>query len=439
MDATLPLRSGKNAQRPLAAIVRVLDVPAKPSSLQMGSETCRIGKAPDAQIVVTHPSVSRAHVSLELVAEGVLVTDLGSTNGTFYMGQRVERIVLGLGARFRIGAVEVAIDAPALDREPLADYAGDEYRGAIGAAPAMKRLFAMLERLEGSLATVLLEGESGVGKEVIARAIHDGSKVASGPYVTVNCGALARELVASELFGHRKGAFTGANEARKGAFDTADGGTLFLDEIGELPMELQPALLRALESGEIRPVGSDAARRVKVRIVAATNRDLAAEVRAGRFREDLFFRLAVVRLRVPPLRDRPGDIPALAQSFATANGLEVLPSYVIERLKTSPWSGNVRELRNAIQSYAALGILPGELDLGPPAGDEPAAAEPIDFARPFVEQRDAVLHRFTVTYLEALLEHTEGNQSEAARLSGLDRAYLGRLIGKYNVTRRRTR
>src|SRR6185503_10855221 len=229
--------------------------------------------------------------------------------------------------------VEIAIDPDlvSLHGSPEAESAG--YRGLVGVSAAMRRIFAILLRLEGSLINVLIEGESGVGKELIARALHEGSSVHEGPLVIVNCAALGRELVLSELFGHRKGAFTGAVEARKGAFEAADGGTLFLDEIGELPLDVQPMLLRALESGEAKPLGENAPRKVRVRVVAATSRDLEQEMQAGRFREDLYYRLAVVKLTIPPLRERPEDVEVLAQRFASAAGLGALPPEVIERLE----------------------------------------------------------------------------------------------------------
>jgi transcriptional regulator with GAF, ATPase, and Fis domain len=248
--------------------------------------------------------------------------------------------------------------------------------------------------------------------------------------VTVNCGAIPRELVASELFGHRKGAFTGAVEARTGAFDEADGGTLFLDEIGELPIDLQPALLRVLETGEVRAVGAERPHTVRVRVIAATNRDLAQEVEAGRFREDLFYRLAVVRLRVPPLRERIEDIEPLAQLFARAVGLSSVPEPVVEALKARSYPGNARELRNAVQAYAALGVLP-EPARKPGATLELALGELVDTSKPYADLKEDLTDRFTKLYLAALLQRTGGNQSAAARLAGLDRTHLGRLVAKY--------
>jgi transcriptional regulator with GAF, ATPase, and Fis domain len=339
-------------------------------------------------------------------------------------------MVLGLGGRISIGAVELGIE---VDRESLSfvpPLEAREYRGIAGASVAMRSVFGLLQRLEGSLVTVLIDGESGVGKELVATALHAGSSVASGPLVTVNCGAIPRDLVGSELFGHRRGAFTGAIEARRGAFESADGGTLFLDELGELPFEVQPMLLRALETGEVRPVGDDGVRRVRVRVIAATNRDLEAEVREGRFREDLFYRLAVVRIHVPPLRERPEDVDVLARLFALASGIVDLPEEVLDRLRARRFPGNARELRNVLQVYAALGALP-EAPRAQDALLDDVLGRTIDVERPYGDQKDEMVDRFTRLYLQALLAHTGGNQTLAAKLAGLDRTYLGRLLGKH--------
>lgn len=415
-------------------MVRVLDASAKPKTYRLKLGTCVIGSGPTCDVVVSERTVSRVHAELGLVPEGVTVVDRGSRNGTFYQGQRIEKMVLGLGGRIQVGAATIAIDA---DSEALSEgptYDRSTYRGMVGVSRSMHGLFAMLARLEGSLATVLVQGESGVGKELVARALHEGSSISDGPFVAVNCGAIPREVIASELFGHKKGAFTGAVDARRGAFESADGGTLFLDEVGELPLDMQPMLLRALELGEIRAVGDDQPRQVKVRLVAATNRDLEAEARAGGFRQDLFYRLAVVRLLVPPLRERVEDIEPMAMHFARAAGLPELPASVAHELRARAWPGNVRELQNAIQSYAALGVLPG----APGAHVdhlERGLADLVDPTRPYAEQKEALTERFTVIYLKSLMVHAGGNQSEAARLSGLNRGYLGRLLTRHGLNR----
>lgn len=434
-DGTAPLpRSGVAVRpAPLGAVVRVVGTPAKPPTFRLKVGTCVVGSGPAADIVIAEPTVSRTHVELGLVPEGVSVRDLGSRNGTFYQGQRVEKMILGLGGHLQVGATTIAIDADAQGLEQVPTYEGTAYQGLVGGSLVMRRLFAVLKRLEGSLATVLIEGESGVGKELVARALHQGSTAASGPFVAVNCGAVAKELVASELFGHKRGAFSGAHDARKGAFESANGGTLFLDEMGELPLDVQPVLLRALELGEIRAVGDDHPKRVKVRVVAATNRELESEVRAGRFRQDLFYRLAVVRIAVPSLRERPDDIEPLVRRFAANLGLPELPAQLVAELRARPWPGNVRELQNAIQSYAALGMLPGTM--ARLSSLDQALAELVDLNVPYATQKDDVTDRFTRVYLATLMAHTSGNQSLAARYAGLNRSYLGRLLVKYGIAK----
>jgi len=413
-------------------VIRVQGARSSPNELRLETGSCTIGAGSGVDIIVSDDTVSRRHVELTLVPAGVALRDLDSSNGTFYLGQRVEKMVLSLGSRIRIGSVDVAIDT---DTESLlATPEGDDsYRGLLGRSQSMRKLFAMLARLEGSLVSVLIQGESGVGKELVARAIHGGSMIAEGPLVVVNCGAIDRELARSELFGHRKGAFTGASDDRAGAFETADGGTLFLDEIGELPLNVQPVLLRAIESGEVKRVGDDRARHVKVRLLAATNRGLEDAVRCGDFREDLYYRLAVVKLTVPSVKERLEDVPLLANHFAAAAGARELPEPIIAQMKEHSWPGNVRELRNAVHSHLAVGSLPDALNVSDTSLLELALEQGIDASRPYQEQRDEVIARFSRVYFRMVLARTGGNQSEAARVSGIDRSYLRRLLSKYEV------
>jgi DNA-binding NtrC family response regulator len=427
-DSTATALPASRTTRPIDVLLRI-EAPGSPALVhKLGQGSSTLGSSETCEISVKSRTISRKHLELRPVPEGVSVRDLGSRNGTFYLGQRIEGMVLALGGSLVLGQdVRLTIDVDSQALEAMPPFEGSSYRGVLGQSLVMRQLFAVLRRLEGSLVNVLVEGESGVGKEVIARAVHEGSRVASGPFVAVNCGAIARELVASELFGHRRGAFTGAVEARRGAFEVADGGTLFLDEIGELPVEVQPMLLRALETGDIRAVGDDTTKRVKVRVVAATNRELDQRVQDGSFRADLFYRLAVVRLRVPPLRERPEDIDMLATHFAAADDA-TLPADILARLRARPYPGNARELRNAVQVYAALGTLPTVEPTAP--GKPTSLRQLVDLSRPFLEQRDALVDEFTRHYLEALLTQTGGNQTLAAQVAGLDRTYLGRLITK---------
>lgn len=420
---------------PLAVVVRVTGVEPAPDPYRLEIGRCTVGSGATADLVIPASTVSRNHVELSVVPEGVLVRDLGSRNGTFYLGQRIEKMVLGLGGQLNVGQATLSIEA---DKNSLLDqlrYDGDSYRGIVGVSTQMKRLFAMLTRLEGSLATVLVEGESGVGKEVVAQALHQGSPVSGGPNVVVNCGAISHELVASELFGHVRGSFTGAVDDRIGAFAAAHQGTLFLDEVGELPLDVQPMLLRALESREVRPVGSRNNVPVQVRVVAATNRDLQAEVREGRFREDLYYRLAVVNLQIPPLRERIEDVEPLIQVFAQQYELDDLPAHIVEQLKARQWPGNARELRNAIQVFAALGALP-EVSRSKKATLDLALGEAVDLSVNYATQKERILDEFTLHYLRELLAHTKGNQTLAAEIAGLDRSYLGRLLVKHGLKKK---
>jgi DNA-binding NtrC family response regulator len=307
----------------------------------------------------------------------------------------------------------------------------------------MRELFGMLERVAQKDLTILLEGESGTGKERLAEAIHLRSPRAHKRFVVFDCAAVPASLMESELLGHERGAFTGAEGRRIGRFEEAQGGTLFIDEIGELPLELQPKLLRALEKREIRRIGGSQVIPVDVRVVAATNRDLVREVNRNTFREDLYYRLAVVRVRVPPLREREGDIPLLVEHFVreTLDGDEAAAREAIasitddnwQKLLSHSWPGNVRELRNFIERTMAI---TGGVDVSsaPPTrpvtarGPDGNAGPGIDLSRPFIEAREELLAAFEKGYLEAQLSRHGGNISRAARAAGLDRMHFKRLL-----------
>lgn len=429
-EATRALRR-EPISAPLSINVQVVGAVALPATLTLSEGSCVLGAAPGCDVVIDEPTVSRRHVELSLVPEGVAVRDLNSRNGTFFLGQRIERAVLAPGSEISVGSARVRLELGALT-DIASDTDADNYRGMLGRSVIMLKLFAILRRLEGSLVNVLVEGESGTGKELVARAIHQGSSVASGQLVTVNCGALDRELVKSELFGHRKGAFTGANESRAGAFELADGGTLFLDEVGELPLDVQPVLLRVLEAREVTRVGENVAKPVRVRVIAATNRNLDQARANGTFREDLFYRLAVVRLELPRLAQRRRDIPLLARQFALSAGATQLPDEFLASLEAHDWPGNARELRNAVEAFLAIGMLP---EPAPSPALSGALDSWLNPALPYARQKDALVATFTRQYLEKLLEHTGGNQSEAARISGLERSYLGKLATKMGIKR----
>jgi DNA-binding NtrC family response regulator len=305
----------------------------------------------------------------------------------------------------------------------------------VGSSVAMRKLFVVLERIAASETNVLIEGESGTGKELVASEIVGRGPRADDPFVVVECGAISPSLVESELFGHVRGAFTGADRDRIGAFEAADGGTVFLDEIGELRLELQPKLLRAIEAREIRRVGENKPRKVNVRVISATNRDLEREVNRARFREDLYFRLAVLNVRMPPLRERLDDLLALIRVFLNALRVpeheHLFSEEVLEELAHHDWPGNVRELRNYVERTVVLQKASPTSKRGAVEGK--AAAATVDLGVPFRLAKEAVIDAFERSYLGELLQKCGGNMSKAARTAGMDRMYLHRLVQKHGL------
>jgi transcriptional regulator with PAS, ATPase and Fis domain len=389
-----------------------------------------IGSGASADLRVTDDTVSREHIRLQLTPSGLVLRDEGSTNGTWMGGIRIRDITITSGAQITIGATQLTILIEASTIE-LALSLRAQFGQAIGCSAAMRHLFATLERAAQSDVTVLVEGESGVGKELIAHGIHVCSPRAHGPFIAVDCGAIPPTLIESELFGHERGAFTGADRAREGVFEQANGGTLFLDEIGELPLDLQPKLLRAIEARQIRPVGGRGAKNVDVRIVAATNRNLADASAKNEFRRDLYYRLAVVRATVPPLRDRRDDILPLAQAFLSrAPGFEhkELPPDLAMMLESYAWPGNVRELRNVIERYTVLGANPAGLFDGSITGGTSSLGGESLAHLPYHEARRVALDRFERTYLPALLERAGNNVSRAAVAAQIGRGSLHRML-----------
>ena len=310
------------------------------------------------------------------------------------------------------------------------------YGSMIGESPAMQQMRATIDKVAQSDATVLITGDSGTGKELVARALHFAGRRASGPFVPVNCGALVGTLLDSELFGHVRGAFTGADTSKRGLFVAADSGTLFLDEIGELPMDLQPKLLRALQDGEVKPVGGTAAIRVDARVIAATNRTLADQIAGGAFREDLFYRLAVITIEVPRLRDRPGDIPLLAKHFAEQAALRAergrlsFTDAALAHLATQPWPGNVRELENTIERAVILAA--GDvIDVSDVAGPR-AAVQGASFAT-FSGDHVPTLDELERAHILKVLELCEGQKTKAAQMLGINRTTLWKKLRQYGL------
>ncbi|HSN13356.1 MAG TPA: sigma 54-interacting transcriptional regulator [Anaeromyxobacteraceae bacterium] len=308
-----------------------------------------VGKEPTCDAAIDDPFVSARHLRIEPQGAGWALVDLGSTNGTFISGARVARAELPLGVPVQLGDAEIVLEPRAAPEPERAE----SFENMISRNASMRQVFDVVERVAPSDAAVAILGETGTGKELVARALHARSQRRDAPFIPVNCSAIAVSLIESELFGHEKGAFSGADRMRKGAFEEADRGTIFLDEIGELPLDLQPKLLRVLELGEVKRVGASRPINVNVRIVAATHRDLRVQVRGGKFREDLFYRLCVVPVTVPPLRQRKGDVQALAEAFLARAAPRSLTlrwsTEALAKLEGYDWPGNVRQLRNVVQ------------------------------------------------------------------------------------------
>ena len=389
-----------------------------------------VGKHPRCALVMSDDRVSRKHLELRIGADGVQVRDLGSRNGSFFKGARFTTITVGTGAVLALGDSELTLLSDAA-QAPILPSEKHAFGGLRGRALVMRQLFALLERVTPSDAGVLIEGETGTGKELCAEAIHAASARAAGPFVVCDLSAVARNLLESELFGHGKGAFTGADKEREGAFEAANGGTLFLDEIGELEPELQPRLLRAIERRQVCRVGETRHRTVDLRVVAATNRDLAEEVKAGRFREDLYHRLSVVPVRLPPLRERKEDLPLLVEAILDGKSVSVLPE-TLALLGEYDWPGNVRELGNVLQRGLAM-LAPGEPLAPSHLGFSAEARGPNEGPPDFHLAKEKLIEAWERDFLAKLLKTNGDNLSQAARQTGLGRAHLYRLLKKYKL------
>ncbi|MCB9597169.1 MAG: sigma 54-interacting transcriptional regulator [Sandaracinaceae bacterium] len=420
-----------------------------------------LGAMEDNDLVVDDETVSRNHCRIVREGDQYLLIDNGSTNGTFINRVRIREAFLHANCTITLGKTDIKFQAVD-EKLHIVPSDRERYGDIIGRDRSMREIYAILEKIAPTDTTVVIEGETGTGKEVVARTIHQQSRRRDGPFMVFDCGAVPENLIESELFGHEKGSFTGAIGTRQGIFEMAHGGTVFLDELGELQLDLQPKLLRVLEQREVKRVGGGKPIKVDVRIVAATNRDLEAEVRAGRFREDLFYRLTVVRLLLPPLRDRRDDVLLLARHFLTQGrfnrdrlgGKKVtdFADDVIERLNAYEWPGNVRELHNVVEravSFAenevvVLEDLPDHIAYTR-RGDSGSLSEKTnpnislpdggpELAGPFKDVKEAWIASFEEDYIAKLLEKNGGNISHAAKEADIDRKYFRKLMKKYGIT-----
>ena len=410
----------------------VLSGPEAGKSYPLAPGQYRIGKEASCEIVLTEKTVSRLHLVLEVQEDRVIARDQSSRNGSFFEGRRFSELELGPGTVVVVGAVSVKVVAQDSRERPRLLSSRERFGGLVGRSRKMREVFTLLERLAPGSSDVLIQGETGTGKEVCAEAIHQESSRQQGPFVVVDMAGIAPSLIESELFGHVKGAFTGAHSDRAGAFERAHGGTVFMDEVGELPLDIQPRLLRVLERRQVKRVGANDYRTVDVRVVAATHVDLEAAVKAEKFRADLFHRLAVLRVMLPPLRERPEDIPLLVDTVLQRMGRP--PSALSEQtramLSQYPWPGNVRELRNVVDQVVNLGeeALP-EMAQAP---SKQRSAGP-ELELPFKQAKERLIDGFERDYLKGLLERCEGNLSRASREAGIDRVYLRKLARKHGL------
>ncbi|MFO0610479.1 MAG: sigma 54-interacting transcriptional regulator [Polyangiales bacterium] len=432
---------------PPAAALGLVVTLADGSSTHPATRAVTLGRSERCDLRLADPTVSAFHAELAPLADGVHVADMKSRNGTWYAGARIRDAVVPSGATIQLGATPLRVDLAPCGAAPQPRAAA--FGELAGESPVMQETFALLARLARSDLSVLLQGDTGTGKELAARGLHDHSLFAGGPFVVLDCTTIPPALAESVLFGHVKGAFTGAAEARPGHFEQADGGSIFLDEVGELPLELQPKLLRVLERREVVRVGATRPQPVRVRVVAATWRDLRVMVNQGAFREDLYYRLAQARVTLPPLAARREDVPGLVRRFlagldrASPAARAIMPD-ALDELARRDYPGNVRELRATVERAARLAagsvITPADLAfervLGGPRAAAPAApAAPTSRGElgPFKAAKQSIVDEFERDYLARLLERTGGNLSRAAAYAGVERNHLRDLCRKHGL------
>lgn len=466
-----PLSEGFPVQK---ILIEVLDGDDKGFSETFEKPVVRIGADPLSDIILSDPTVSRMHAEIRRRGEGLELIDLDSTNGTFIDGMEVGSVAISPGAIFQVGRTKMRLSTKT-EQVKIEVTDRTRYGNIIGQSPALREIFSILDRVAPSELSVVIEGETGTGKELIAAAIHDNSQRSGEPFVVFDCSAFPATLLESELFGHEKGAFSGASNRHRGVFERADGGTIFFDELGEMDIEFQAKFLRVLETGDVRRVGGESTFNVDVRVVAATNRNLEELVDEKLFRQDLFYRLAKVRFNLPPLRARVEDIPLLAEHFLdTMTGDDsarpLLTDDAVKTLQLFDWPGNIRQLRNVVEKAMAMcsgaitaDYLQNELgnrgrlqqiqptpqaQMVTPENPVASTAHPTSQATtvltalleddegsaiPFRDAKDALIADFEKTYLTRLIERNEGNISQAAREAEVDRRHLYRLLKKHDL------
>jgi DNA-binding NtrC family response regulator len=397
--------------------------------LEEGAGNLIVGSNEGCGLCLSDPAVSRWHLRLDVEAGGVRLRDSGSTNGTFVNGVRTVEALLRGGESIRIGTTVLSLDKPATrDATSTQEM---RFGSFIGSSAAIRRLYGLCGKVAASDVPLVIEGETGTGKEALAEAIHASGRRAGKPFVVFDCTSVPPSLLEAALFGHERGAYTGADTARAGIFEEADGGTLLIDEIGDLDLGLQSRLLRAIQKSEVRRIGGSKWIKVDVRVIAATRRDLDAAVAAGRFRDDLFFRLAVARVHLPPLRDRPEDVATLARHFWSVHTGDAtpFPEEILVRLQSYAWPGNVRELSNTMARLAALGQDEEQLFVLRSSAPPPPAPD-VDFIDGIVARkltlaaaRDLVVAEFERRNV-AFLDATHGSERARAGISGVSGRYL---------------
>jgi DNA-binding NtrC family response regulator len=427
--------------RPLQLFVRPGVVTLEDGrSIEVGPDPIVVGRDGSCALVVDDREVSSVHLELCAVTEGVRLRDLGSTNGVVVGSVRVRDATLVGPSTVTIGQTRLEFTPKPKERLDVGFLS--RFGGLVGVSPRMRRTFQTLAKVAATDLAILVTGETGTGKELAASALHQESPRRDGPFVVVDCGSIPANLAESILFGHEKGSFTGAGERRRGALSEADGGTLFLDELGELPVDLQPKLLRALSERQVRRIGSSSVETIDVRVVAATRRDLGQEMNAGRFRSDLFFRIAQVRVELPPLRERLEDVGPLVDvicdRLGRADRAAVVKQWIAEHMGRHDWPGNVRELVNVVSVASALADDPAAIDdvLTLTRVDRKEPPDSSGGTTQYGQARQQAIRHFEHGYFSELSRSCGGNISEMARRAGMERHHVRAFLRKHGLAAR---